>query len=154
MASGPCTLSSAFGREATPARRLADSNEYHRAWAIQLATEQGEPSKELLAKYAELAKSDPSPVVRLYVASALQRLPLKSRWEILEGLTRHGEDAKDHNLPLMVWYAAEPLAEVDASRALQLALGAKLPNILAFMVRRVSAIGTPEAIALPRRGDW
>ena len=62
------------------------------------------------SRFAELARTDPSPVVRLYLASALQRLPLENRWEILAGLVGHAEDAADHNLPLMYWYAAEPLA--------------------------------------------
>ena len=57
-----------------------------------------------------MAKSDPSPVVRLYLASALQEIRLDERWEILAGLASHAEDAGDHNLPLMYWYAAEPLA--------------------------------------------
>ena len=39
---------------------------------------------------------------------------LPSRWAVLEGLVAHAEDAGDHNLPLMYWYAAEPLADVDA----------------------------------------
>ena len=60
-------------------------------------------------------------MVRLYLASALQRLPLENRWDILAGLVGHAEDAADHNLPLMYWYAAEPLAAVDASRAAWLA---------------------------------
>ena len=71
----------------------------------------------ILSRFAELAQSDPSPVVRLYLASAVQRLPLEKRWEIVAGLVGHAEDAADHNLPLMYWYAAEPLAAVDASRA-------------------------------------
>jgi putative membrane-bound dehydrogenase-like protein len=134
--------------EATAIRALEDDNPYHRAWAVQLVTGRGEPSQALLDRFAVRARSDPSPVVRLYLASALQRLPLATRWGILEGLVSHGEDAEDHNLPLMVWYAAEPLAGADASRALNLALHAKLPNLLPLMVRRVSAIGTPEAIEL------
>ena len=44
------------------------------------------PSAELLRKFAELARNDSSPVVRLYLASALQRLPAEQRWDILEGL--------------------------------------------------------------------
>ena len=119
-----------------------------RAWTVRLLTEKGRPTRAVLDRFAELAKRDPSPVVRLALASALQRLPLDDRWMILEGLASHAEDAQDHNLPLMVWYAAEPLAATDASRALKLALNAKLPRLLPFMVRRVSAIGTPEAIAL------
>ena len=98
-----------------------------RAWTIQLATEQGPPAAPILARFAELARTDPSPVVRLYLASALQRLPLQDRWDIVEGLVGHGEDAADHNLPLMYWYGAEPLAGVDASRAARLAAGSKIP---------------------------
>ncbi len=128
-------------------KALADANPYHRAWAVQLACETGKPSGAILERFGALAKSDESPVVRLYLASALQRLPLETRWEILQGLVSHSEDSTDHNLPLMYWYAAEPLATVDAERALALGLAAKVPNLLPFMVRRVAAIGTPEAIA-------
>ena len=110
--------------------------------------EDKDPSPATLATMASLAKSDPSPVVRLYLASALQRLPLEKRWDILAGLTQHAEDADDHNLPLMDWYAAEPLAEADPSRALSLATNAKITLLTSFMVRRVGAIGTPEALAL------
>jgi len=119
-----------------------------RAWAVRLLTERGRPSQAVLDRFAGMAKSDPSPVVRLSLAAALQRLPLDDRWPILEGLAGRGEDATDHNLPLMVWYAAEPLAAKDAGRALSLALSAKLPNVLPFMVRRISALGTPDAITL------
>ena len=77
----------------------------------------------------------------------LQRMPASNRWDILEALAAHGEDANDHNLPLMVWYAAEPLAVENPARALDLAAKAKLP-LLAFMVRRIAAIGTPQSVAL------
>ena len=94
-------------------RSLADPDATIRAWTIQLATEQGPPPAPILAKFAELARTDPSPMVRLYLASAMQRLPLANRWDTLAGLLSHGEDATDHNLPLMYWYAAEPLAGLD-----------------------------------------
>ena len=68
----------------------------------------------------DLAKHDPSPVVRLYLASALQRLPLEQRWAIAEGLLSHAEDAADANLPLMNWYGIEPLVPADPARALRL----------------------------------
>ena len=38
-------------------------------------------------------------MVRLYLASALQRLPVEDRWDILAGLLGHSEDSSDHNLP-------------------------------------------------------
>ena len=65
------------------------------------------------------------------------------------------EDAEDHNLPLMYWYAAEPLAVEDSGRLLALAEKAKIPlMLLAYSVQRIGAIGTPcEAIvAAARRG--
>ena len=127
---------------------LLHDDPYVRAWTIQLATEDENPSPASLAKFAEMAKSDPSPIVRLYLASAVQRLKTAACWPILEGLVSHEEDATDPNLPYMVWYAAEPFAQTDPSRAIALALSAKLPTFLPFMTRRIAAIGTPEAIAL------
>ena len=130
------------------ARRLSDSEAVIRAWTIQLATEQGRPATSILSRFAEMARTDPSPVVRLYLAAALQRLPLPDRWEIVEALVGHGADATDHNLPLMYWYGTEPLAGLDASRAARLASGSKIPLIQEFMARRIGAIGTGESMAL------
>jgi putative heme-binding domain-containing protein len=120
-------------------KALTDSSEYVRAWAIQLALEDATPSPELLRRLAVMARSDSSPVVRLYLAAGLQRLPAAQRWDVLEALVGHAEDAGDPNLPLMEWYAAEPLADADASRALSLAGRAKLPSLLTFMVRRIGS---------------
>ncbi len=130
------------------ARSLADPDATIRAWTIQLATEQSPPPEPILAKYAELARSDPSPLVRLYLASAMQRLPLAKRWESLAGLLGHGEDASDPNLPLMYWYAAEPLAVLDPARAARLAAESPISRIQEYMARRLAALGTPESLAL------
>ncbi|HZT80056.1 MAG TPA: PVC-type heme-binding CxxCH protein, partial [Gemmataceae bacterium] len=46
-----------------------------KAWAVQLLLEEGGANDELLRRMAALAASDRSPVVRLYVAAAAQRLP-------------------------------------------------------------------------------
>ena len=129
-------------------RSLAHPDATVRAWTIQLATEQGPPGAQVLAKFLELARTDPSPLVRLYLASALQRLPLAQRWEILAGLVGHGEDAADHNLPLMYWYAAEPLASLDPARAAGLGISSSLALLQQFMARRIAALGTPESLAL------
>lgn len=133
--------------EATLKYALARANEYVRAWAIQFACEGKAASPSLLKEFARLAEHDKSPVVRLYLASAMQRLPIEDRWPVVEALYQHSEDAKDHNLPLMVWYAAEPLPAKDFKRALALAENAKLPNILNFTVRRTAALNNPDAFA-------
>ena len=52
------------------------------AGTIQLALDREQADlAELLPQFAAMAESDPSPVVRLYLASALQRLPLDDRWD-------------------------------------------------------------------------
>ena len=125
-------------------------NEYPhvRAWTIQLLTDDAgrEISPRVLERFAAMSAEDPSPIVRLYLSSALQRLALEARWPILAGLLGHSEDARDHNLPLMHWYAAEPLAEVDAERALKLAGDGRIPLVFSFMARRIAKIRTPEAL--------
>ncbi|WP_435008433.1 PVC-type heme-binding CxxCH protein [Tundrisphaera lichenicola] len=139
---------------------IKDEDPNVRAWTIRLALEEIDDNlpemvkqakltvrRDVLVRLPELAASDPSPIVRLELASALQRIPLEKRWPILEALVAHSEDADDHNLPLMYWFAAEPLAAADPGRALKLAAGSKLSNLLPFTVRRIASIGTPEALA-------
>jgi hypothetical protein len=118
---------------------LKDEREHLRAWTIQLACEDKNPSDALLKEFARMAREDKSPVVRLYLASALQRLPIEKRGEILESLLAHEEDAKDQNLPLMYWYAAEPLAGKDVATAAKLLAKTKIPQVREFITRRMTA---------------
>ncbi|MCE9533026.1 MAG: HEAT repeat domain-containing protein, partial [Planctomycetes bacterium] len=106
---------------------LGDSNEHVRSWAIQLLCENQKPPASAVEKFATLAKSDPSPVVRLYLAAALQQLPLAERWNIAEGLVGHAEDTDDANLPLMYWYGIEPLMTEHGSNTVKLAAAARIP---------------------------
>ncbi len=130
-------------------KALDDESPHVRGWAVQLALEDGKASETLLKKMADLAVRDQSPVVRLYLASAMQRLPLAQRWDVLQGLLAHAEDAGDPNLPLMYWYALEPLADAWPERALHLASEAKAsPLLLPFMVRRIASSAAPAALAL------
>ncbi len=125
---------------------LRDKEEAVRGWAVQLMTEDRSLPAGALTRFAAMAKEDGSALVRLYLASALQRIEPAQRWGVLEGLMAHAEDAGDHNLPKLVWYAMEPMATVDLDRALDLAMAAKLPKQLEFTVRRVAALDTPEAV--------
>ncbi len=89
-----------------------------------------------------------SPRVRLAIASALQRLPLDDRWLIAEALIAHGEDATDHNLPQMYWYAIEPLVPANPERALALAAKSQIPLVAQHIARRLaeSEGGVPHLI--------
>ncbi|RDB04660.1 PVC-type heme-binding CxxCH protein [Runella aurantiaca] len=124
---------------------LSHENEYVRSWAIQLVTEDKNVNPETLKRFAGLAKNDPSAQVRLYLTSAMMRLEPSQRWDVVEALAQKAEDKEDHNLPLMLWYAAEPLAAVDAKRALQMAETSKFPKLLPYTIQRVTAIGTEES---------
>lgn len=127
-------------KEATALDTLKSPLEYVRAWTIQLVCEDGTPSDPMLAEFARLAKDDPSAVVRLYLASAAQRIAIPKRWPILRGLASHAEDAKDHNLPLMLWYAAEPAVAADVANGADLLANCQISKVQEFITRRIAAV--------------
>ena len=125
---------------------LSDKDEYVRAWAIQLLCEDLSPPKAARDQFAKLAEQDDSPVVRLYLASALQRMDLDHRWAIAEHLVTHGQDADDHNIPKMIWYGMEPLVPEDPKRALKIADQSQIPLITQYVARRLTAEGNLDAL--------
>ncbi|MBX3254613.1 MAG: hypothetical protein KF862_10775 [Chitinophagaceae bacterium] len=125
---------------------LDNDNEYVRSWAVQLLAENKKVSAAAQKRFETLAAKDASAVVRLYVASALQRMELSQRWEIVKNLCTRGEDIKDANIPLLVWYGLEPLVEADPGRAVELAISAKLPDLLVYTIQRIGAISDKSAV--------
>jgi putative membrane-bound dehydrogenase-like protein len=110
-----------------------------RVWAVRLLLEEGIAGGEATAPLAELAGKDSSPAVRLAVASGLRRLPLAQRWQIAEALASHAEDARDANLPLMIWYGVEPLA-ADPDRAAGLLAKTRIPLVRQNLARRIASM--------------
>jgi putative membrane-bound dehydrogenase-like protein len=115
---------------------LADRDEHIRAWAVQLLTEDRDAPPDALETFARMARTDASPVVRLYLASALQRLDHDRRWPIASELLARREDADDHNLPTMVWLAVEPLVPGNPALALEHAGRSAIPQVARFIARR------------------
>jgi len=133
---------------------LEDQDEYVRAWAVQLLCEDRAPPSTAVERFVRMAREDRSPVVRLYLASALQRLSDHgTRWKIATELMAHGEDADDHNIPKMLWLGVEPLVKENAALALDRASASNIPLLSTFIARRcvdadaldplVAAIDTP-----------
>ena len=91
----------------------------------------------VLEKLVVMAKDDPSQVVRLYLASAVQRLPFAQRWPILQGLISHVEDVGDNNLPRMYWFALEPMVPGAQRESLELVMAGKIPRLQEFVARRL-----------------
>jgi len=125
---------------------LKDQDEYIRAWAIQFLTENKDAAPKVLSKFAEMAVAEKSPVVRLYLASALQRIAQTSRWNIAGGLLTHAEDAEDHNIPKMIWYGIEPLVKENPARALELANNSQIPMVTQYIARRMVDAGATETL--------
>jgi putative heme-binding domain-containing protein len=120
---------------------------YIRGWAIQLLGEDKSYDPAALKKLASMAEKDTSPIVRLYLASAIQRMPLDQRWAVAQNLVAHAEDANDHNIPKIIWYGVEPLVATDAPRALKLAANSKIPLVASFIARRAIAAKQFDAVA-------
>jgi putative membrane-bound dehydrogenase-like protein len=121
---------------------LENPDENIRSWAIQLLTEDKVVSKTTLNHFGDMAKNDGSALVRLYLVSGMLRLKPEQRWEVVEALAQRPEDVADHNIPLMLWYAIEPLVVLDGDRAVQIAERAKIPHILEFTIRRLGDMNT------------
>ncbi|MEM6472306.1 MAG: PVC-type heme-binding CxxCH protein [Planctomycetota bacterium] len=131
---------------------LTHDDEYVRAWAIQFLCDPSEvnafqPERKtswqlestILQKFADMALKDPSPVVRLYLASAVQRLPFVQRWPLLKGLVSHAEDTDDNNLPRMYWFGLEPMVPRHRRQSLDLVVAGKIPRLQEFVARRLVA---------------
>ncbi len=134
-------------------RALDSPSEHVRAFAIQSLCEARRPSPRALERFAGLAAADPSAVVRLYLASALQRIPEAERWQIAEALVARAEDTEDANIPLMTWWGIEPLVPLDPERALDLARRTASPKVRGFIYRRAAAADEARAALFERIAD-
>ena len=114
---------------------LNDTEPALRAWAVRLIAQQWTAGVPALAK---LAQSESSPVVRRELASALSVLPLSERAAIATALLAVADDAKDHNIPLLLWYGIEPLVGADADQGLALADVSKIEVITDYIYRRLA----------------
>ncbi len=130
---------------------LSSESEYLRAWAIRAMfdtmpiddvfgprnTSQS-VDQNLLARCIEVAKHDTSALVRLPLASSLQRLPVANRTELASALMTRIEDTDDHNLPLLVWYGLMPVADADATALVDVAMTSRWPKTQRLIVRRLA----------------
>jgi putative heme-binding domain-containing protein len=115
-----------------------ENPEFHlRAWAVRFLAESGGSWEQLVPLFTKQAVEDPSPAVRLELASALQRIPTELREPLAAALVRHGEDVQDHNLPLMLWYGIEHIASAYPTNAVRLAQQSRIPLVREYIARRL-----------------
>jgi len=145
-----CTLD-AIDRSALTAL-LADPDEHLRAWGLRLLvdfwpldTVHGRPratteaiDPQLVPRLQETARNEPPGVVRLVLASTLQRLPVEMRAGVAAGLMSHADDAADHNLPRLVFYGLAPVVEQHATALVPLAAEGQFPLTREWIARALA----------------
>lgn len=108
---------------------IKSSSDIVRSWTIQLATEEAGKSKLSYETLLNLAQTDPSPTVRLALASVLPNLDAKTVLEVASALAMHGEDKDDRFLPKMIWFGLARVIEQDWARGLALAEKTPMPSL-------------------------
>jgi len=99
---------------------LQHANEDVRAWTVRLLGDARKVSPEVLPWLVELARKEPSPVVRSQLACTAKRLPGPDCLAIVRELLSHDEDVNDPHIPLLVWWAIEDKATSDRALVLRL----------------------------------
>ena len=90
-------------------------------------------------KLVSLAKNDDSGLVRLALASTLQRLPVLSRGNLARALASRVEDQADHNLPMLVWYGITPMVDHDPQGLVEVARATSWPSLRSWIARALTA---------------
>ena len=127
---------------------LQDDDEHIRSWAIQFLTEKKNPPQGICQSLVELATSETSPVVRLQLAAALQRISPFNAWSLAYELSKYATDSTDHNIPKMLWFGIEPLVVTDFEKAIRLATSTDIAHLSRCISRRLVDAGNLENVFL------
>jgi putative membrane-bound dehydrogenase-like protein len=145
---------------------LDHADEHVRTWAVRLLTEDwpldaalgpvastataaaGPETTTLLERLVALAERDPSGLVRLTLASTLQRLPVDLRPRLASTLVSRPEDATDHNLPLLVWYGLSPVADHNPAALAAVARACRWPTTRRLIARRLAEVAETSPAAI------
>ncbi len=111
-------------------------NEHVRVCLLRCLTDQWKRNgndRDTESKFVELVlqslQGNSTPWLRLAIASSLQQLSVDARTPICERLSQYSEDAGDHNIPLMIWYATYPLAARQDGSFERIIAKSKIPTV-------------------------
>lgn len=125
-------------------KQLGDKDEHVRKWAVRLLADEDFVAKDasdaakVSAALKQLATKESSGLVQLYLASALNRMPLSDRWDIAESLASSDKFEDDNMLPLMIWYGIEPAVAREPARAVQFVERTKIERVRQYVARRLT----------------
>ncbi len=106
--------------DALAVQLLQHENEDVRAWTVRLLGDSRMVSSTVAGRLVELAREEPSSVVRSQMACTSKRLPAEDALPIVAQLLRRDEDAGDPFIPLLLWWAVEDKAVANRQLVLQL----------------------------------
>jgi putative membrane-bound dehydrogenase-like protein len=149
-------------------QQLEHPDPHVRVWAIRLLTERlpiddalGPPTlgadaqtrqqqlaADRIGTLVRLASYDPSPLVRLTLASTLQRLPVSMRAALAAPLAAQTDDVDDQNIPLMIWYGLMAIDDHQLSELISVAKTCQIPTTLRLISRRLAAAAETNPQAL------
>lgn len=114
-------------------------HEHVRARALRLWLDLELPRAPLVDEMVRLAETDPSGLVRLELASSLQRVSHADRWRIIHPLAVRQEDATDLTQALMLWYGIEPAVVESPAQSIQLAAMTPMSTLRRHLARRLAS---------------
>lgn len=119
---------------------LEDADEWVRVWAVRFLLQDNASSLSdaHLRALQDRARVDSSQVVRLALAAGLPRLPVAKRSEFAAPLLGRAEDARDRNLPLILWYGLAPVADSGDVAFERVIASARIPKVQRFAARRLT----------------
>lgn len=114
---------------------LDSEDEQVRSWGVRFLMDEENMSSDTLQALEKLAVSEKSALVRLYLASILQKVPVGSRGNLALALASRQEDKNDYNQPLMLWYGIEPTVSMNPSFGVKLAKASAMGRHRIFVAR-------------------
>lgn len=91
-----------------------------RAWTVRLLADRKQVASRFDYRLADLARREPSVIVRSQLACSAKRLPGPVSLPIVDRLLGHSEDLPDLHIPLLLWWAIEDKVISDRERVVAL----------------------------------
>ncbi|MBI1313988.1 c-type cytochrome [bacterium] len=131
---------------------LSHPDEHVRVWGIRLLTDfwpldtlmGPQPDfvytsdEETYAALLKLASDDESGLVKLQLASTLQRLPVNRRAKLAAALVTDERFAADPYLPALTWYGLIPVGDSDPAALVEIARHCRWPLTLRWIARNLA----------------
>ena len=131
---------------------LSESDEHLRTWGIRFLTDKqpldtinhGIAAKDITIQpeianaLKAMAGNDPSGLVKLTLASTLQRLPISLRSELAGLLCSDATYANDPQLPYMIWFGMSQVGRSEPAALIKLAESSKSPKLTQWIARYIA----------------